>query len=243
MTFELNRSDDFQSNMETFFNPSAVAIVGISPSENRATLAYRNLLEIGYEGTIFFVNPKYDIVHDKKCYASISDLPDKIDTVFISVPGNLVVPILEEASQKGAKSGVVISSGFGEGKKGDEKRKNDLIEFCRKNDFLVCGPNCLGLFSLPNKYYAYGYFNPENVSEGNVGGVFQSGGLMHAVAIELGQRGVGLSTFISSGNETTVNSSDYLMYLAKDKHTKVILMFLEGINDPKKLIEAAQEAQ
>jgi len=243
MVNEFNRLTNFQSNMNSFFNPSSIAIVGISPSENRATLAYRNLIEIGFDGKIYFVNLKYGKVHGKTCYNTITDLPDNIDTVFVSVPGNLVVSILEEAYQKGAKSGVVISSGFGEGKKGDEDRKNKLVEFSEKNNFLICGPNCLGLFSVPNQFSAYGYFRPEKLSEGNVGGVFQSGGLMHAIAVELGQRGIGLSTFISSGNEAIVNSSDYLMYLAKDQYTKVILMFLEGINNPNKLIEAAQEAK
>lgn len=236
-------NNSIQSNMDTFFNPSSVAIVGISPSDNRATLAYRNLLKIGYEGDIYFVNPKYDSVHGKTCYSSVSDLPNTIDTLFVSVPGDLVVSILKEASQKGAKSGVVISSGFGEGEKGDEARKNDLVNFTRENDFLVCGPNCLGLFSISHSYSAYGYFFSDNLFKGNVGGVFQSGGLMHAISAELGERGVGLSTFISSGNETSVNSSDYLLYLAKDQHTKVILMFLEGINDPQKLLEAAEEAK
>lgn len=241
MEMEMNKS--IQSNINTFFNPSSVAIVGISPSENRATLAYRNLLEIEYSGEIYFVNPKYDEVHGKKCYRSISELPQEIETVYVSVPGNLVVTILKEASQKGAKSGVVISSGFGEGTRGDEQRKEELISFSKENNFAVCGPNCLGLFSIPNKYSAYGYFFPDQVKSGNVGGVFQSGGLMHAIAVELGERGVGLSTFISSGNEITVNSSDFLLYLAQDEHTKVILMFLEGINDPDKLIEAARVAK
>lgn len=240
----VNKKYDFiQNNIDTLLNPSAVAIVGISPSENRATLAYRNLLNVGFKGRIFFVNPKYHEVHGKKCYRSIKELPDEIDTVYVSVPGDLVVSILEEANEKGAKSGVVISSGFGEGKQGDEDRKEKLIEFSNKYNFSVCGPNCLGLFSIPNEYSAYGYFFPSKFSKGNVGGVFQSGGLMHAIAAELGERGVGLSTFISSGNETTVNSSDYLMYLAKDKDTKVVLMFMEGINDPDKLMEAAKEAK
>src|SRR5690625_40929 len=232
-----------QAGMESMLNPASVAIVGISPSENRATLAYRNLIEIGFSGDVYFVNPKYDEVHNKKCYPTIKDIPSEIDTVFISVPGEFVLSILEDSVEKGARSAVVISSGFGEGKESDNVNRTNLETFCSENDFYVCGPNCLGLFNVPDQYSAYGYFSPENLKDGNIGGVFQSGGLMHAIALELCQRGAGVSSFISSGNEISVNSSDYLMYLANDAHTKVILMFMEGIKDPQKFIEAAKVAR
>ena len=228
--------------IESLFAPKAVAIVGVSPNNNRSTLAYKNLVKMGYDGEVYFVNPKYDEVHGKKCYKTIRDIPAKIDSVFVSIPGDYVLPTLEEAYEKGAQSAVVISSGFGEGEGVGDNKKQELINFGKEKDFAVCGPNCLGLISTPNKYSGYGFYFPPHFKKGNVGGVFQSGGLMHAIAGELSSRGVGLSTIVSSGNETVTDSSEYIEYLAKDPNTDVIVCFIEGIKNPENFLKASDLA-
>src|SRR5699024_6844701 len=124
----------------------------------------------------------------------------------------------------------------------NKNKKQELTQFSNENDFAICGPNCIGLISLPNKYSGYGFFFPDNLKEGNVGAVFQSGGLMHAIGGELSSRGVGMSTMISSGNETVTDSSEYIEYLAKDNNTDVIVCFIEGIKNPKKFLKATELA-
>ena len=84
--------------IESLFAPKAVAIVGVSPNNNRSTLAYKNLVKMGYDGEVYFVNPKYDEVHGKKCYKTIRDIPAKIDSVFVSIPGDYVWPTLVQSS-------------------------------------------------------------------------------------------------------------------------------------------------
>ncbi|SFE53401.1 acetate--CoA ligase family protein [Alteribacillus iranensis] len=229
-------------DLDSMFKPRAVAIIGVSPKENRATLAYRNLQELGYEGEIYFVNPKYESVHGKPCYPTVDDIPGSIQSIYISIPGDHVLPTLEAAKRKGASSAVVISSGFGEGGGAGQDKAEELARFSEENNFAVCGPNCLGLINASHRFSSYGFFFPDGFQRGNVGGVFQSGGLMHAIAGELSQRGVGLSSIVSSGNETVVNSSHYLEYLANDPNTDVIIGFLEGIKDPERFVKAAEAA-
>ncbi|MEH7014129.1 acetate--CoA ligase family protein [Neobacillus niacini] len=229
-------------NLDMLFKPKSIALVGISPKSNRATLAYQNLKEIGYTGEIYFVNAKYTEVHGQKCYSSMSEIPEKIDSVYVSIPSDHVLSTLKEAIAKGAKGAVVISSGFGEGEGAGKEKSEELIHFANDNGLAVAGPNCLGLISSANNFSAYGFFFPEGLKKGNVGGVFQSGGLMHAIAGELGNRGVGISTIVSSGNEMIVNSSHYIEYLANDPNTDVIMAFIEGIKDPERFIKAADIA-
>ncbi|NWQ43412.1 acetate--CoA ligase family protein [Bacillus sp. EB106-08-02-XG196] len=229
-------------NLDMLFKPKSIAIVGISPNKNRATLAYENLKEIGYTGKIYFVNAKYTEVHGQTCYPSIGSLPETIDSVYISIPSDHVLSTLKEASAKGAKGAVVISSGFGEGEGAGKEKSEELIQFATYNNLAVAGPNCLGLISSANHFSAYGFFFPEGLKKGNIGGVFQSGGLMHAIAGELGTRGAGISTLISSGNEMVVNSSHYIEYLANDPSTDVIMAFIEGIKDPDRFKRAAEIA-
>ncbi|WP_240374416.1 acetate--CoA ligase family protein [Bacillus piscicola] len=229
-------------DLDTLFKPDSIAIIGISPKENRATLAYRNLINLGYKGDIYFVNPKYDTVHGKTCYPTISDIPSTINSIYVSIPGDHVIPALEQAKLKGATSAVVISSGFGEGEGAGKEKSDQLVRFSKENNFAVCGPNCLGLINASYSFSSYGFFFPDEFLKGNVGGVFQSGGLMHAIAGELSQRGVGMSSIVSSGNETVVNSSHYLEYLANDPDTDVIIGFLEGIKDPDRFVKAAEIA-
>jgi acetate---CoA ligase (ADP-forming) len=229
-------------NLEMLFKPKSIALVGISPRNNRATLAYKNLVEMGYKGDIYFVNAKYKEVHGQTCYSSISEIPGEIDAVYVSIPGDYVLSTLKEAVSKGAKGAVVISSGFGEGEGIGKEKTEELVRFSNESGLAVVGPNCLGLISSANNFSAYGFFFPEGLKKGNVGGVFQSGGLMHAIAGELGSRGVGISTFVSSGNEMVLNSGHYIEYLAKDPNTDVIMAFIEGIKDPEKFIKAAEIA-
>ncbi len=229
-------------DLTKLFNPRSLAIVGISPKKNRATLAYENLIELGYDGDIYFVNGKYDEVHGKKCYKRILEIPAEIDAVYVSIPGEFVLPTLEEAVQKGAKGAVVISSGFGEGEGVGKEKTAALKKLALDNDLAVCGPNCLGLINPTNNFSAYGFFPPKGLKKGRVSGVFQSGGLMHAIAGELGLRGVGMSKLVSSGNETVINSSHYLEYFANDPDTDVIIAFIEGIQDPDRFIKAAKIA-
>ncbi|NEU30974.1 acetate--CoA ligase family protein [bacterium LRH843] len=231
-----------QYDLNMLFNPKSVAIVGISPNNNRSTLAYNNLMELGYQGDVYFINGKYTEVHGQKCYSSILEIPDQIDAVFISIPGDYVLPTLEDAVKKGAKGAVVISSGFGEGEGTGVEKSTQLLKLANENNLAICGPNCLGLVSPANDFSSYGFFFPEGMKKGKVGGVFQSGGLMHAIAGELGLRGVGLSKIVSSGNETIINSSHYIEYLANDPDTDIIMAFIEGIKDPARFVRAAEIA-
>ncbi len=238
----MTKISDPHYDLTKLFNPQSIAIVGISPNKNRATLAYDNLIDLGYKGKIYFVNGKYSEVHGRKCYTTLADIPEQIDAVYISIPSEFVLPTLEDAVKKGAKGAVVISSGFGEGEGAGSEKTAALKQLASENRLAICGPNCLGLMSPAHQFSAYGFFPPKGLKKGRVSGVFQSGGLMHAIAGELGLRGVGLSKIVSSGNETVINSSHYIEYLANDPDTDVIMAFIEGIKDPERFMRAAKIA-
>src|SRR5699024_12719128 len=99
-----------KTKMDSLLAPTSVAIVGVSPNNNRSTLAYENLMDVGFEGEVYFVNPKYNEINGKECYPSIDDIPANIDTIFVGIPSEYVLDTLKQAKQKGAKSAVIIYS-------------------------------------------------------------------------------------------------------------------------------------
>jgi acetate---CoA ligase (ADP-forming) len=228
-------------DLSPLLSPRSVAVVGASQKGGRATGAVRNLLELGYAGGIYPVNPKYNTVLDLPCYPSLGTIPEQVDLVAMGVPSEHTLPILEEARRKGVRAAVIFASGYGEAGGAGRKRQAELEAFAARSNMLICGPNCLGVLNFHERAAGYSSTSPKEVLTGDVAVVSQSGTIIVALVRSL--RGIGFSYLISSGNEATLTSSDYLRYLVDDPNTKVLAAFLEGINRPEKFIEAAEAAR
>lgn len=226
-------------DLKTFFNPQSVAVVGASGEPGKiGNIIAKNLLELGYQGQVFLVNPNHQKLLEKRCYKSLLEIKEKIDLAIVAIPAELVVPVISESAGK-VKNFVVISSGFSETGEEGIKREKELKKIAQSQNLNILGPNCLGLI-IPrlklNASFASGM--PE---EGKIALISQSGALAVGLMDMAEKRGMRFSKIISVGNKMELSETELLKYLGQDKDTGVIGIYLEGIKDGTQFIKIAQE--
>jgi acetyltransferase len=236
MTFELS----------PLLNPASVAIVGVSENQSRiGGRLFKYLTKHGYGGSLALVNPKYQQLNGVSCYPSISQIPHPIDCALIAVPEKHVFSVLNQCADRDVKAAVIFSSGFAEMGNTGKKAQNQLKELARTKDLRICGPNCIGLINFSN-HIALSFsqlLEMDTLRPGNIGFISQSGALGGSLVNRAQDNGIGLSYFISSGNEADLEVSDYIKHLVlHDENTKVIAAVIEGFKDGAKFIEAAELA-
>lgn len=224
-------------DLNIFFNPKSIAIVGASEEEGKVgNVLAKNLLNLGYAGEVFLVNPKHEEMLGQKCYKSLAEIEKEVDSAIVAVPAAAVGAVIKEGSNK-TKNFVVISAGFSEIGKEGKAREEDLGKIAEENNLNILGPNCLG-FIIPslklNASFAGGM--PE---EGNIALVSQSGALAVGLMDGAKEASLKFSGIFSIGNKMQIGENEMLEYLANDEKTKAIGMYLEGIKDGKKFMEAA----
>jgi len=220
----------------------SVAIVGASPKGNWPTLIFENLKQSGYTGKVYPVNPNYPELWGVPCYPKLSVLPEPAEHLVLLVPTKAVLSTLEEGSALGAKAATIYSAGFGEGDdpQGKERGKA-LSELCDRTGLVCCGPNCMGTTSVREGLWTYSMKLPL-LRPGPVGLIFQSGGSLGNWMKGAGERGIGFSYAISSGNEVSLDLVDYLSFLIDDPETRLVLLFVEGIRRPEAFMRVAAGA-
>lgn len=229
--------------LDTFFKPNSVAIVGASRSEEKVGhVILRRMIEIGFQGKLYPVNPSAEEILNLKCYPSLSQIPDRVDLVVVAVRAEATPEVVEEAAEKGAKGALVISGGFSE--VGNSELEGKLIETARRYGIRVIGPNCLGIFDPRNKVDTL--FLPERVvprpEEGGVAVLTQSGSLGSTVLTMMRKEGIGISKFVSYGNRADVDEGELIEYLMDDEDTRVIAAYVESVSDGRKLMESIRRA-
>lgn len=220
----------------------SVAIVGASPKGRWPMGIYRNLKSAQYKGKIFLINPNYDKIADDPCYPNLAALPEVPEHLLMLIPTKAVLGTLEEATKLGTKAATIYSAGFGEGDDPiGKERAQTMKELCERTGLVVCGPNCMGSFSLPDGLWSFPTPVPL-LKQGPVGLIFQSGGSLGNWIKGAAERGIGFSYAVSSGNEVSLDLVDYLSFLVDDSQTKVILLMVEGIRRPQEFAEVAARA-
>ncbi len=224
--------------LKSLFYPSAIAVVGASRAPSK--IGHRilcNVLKYGYKGKIYPINPAAEEIMGLKCYPTISTVPDKVDVVVISVPAQRVIDVIEDAGKVGVKFAVVIASGFKE--VGNVELEKKLVETARKYGMRVLGPNIFGYVYVPQKLNAS--FGPRDIIPGNIAFITQSGALGIALMGYTISEKIGVSAIVSIGNKSDLNDADFLEFFNKDPNTKVILIYMEGVQDGKRFMEAASK--
>ncbi len=229
--------------LDIFFKPRSVAVVGASRNPERVGhVILKRLVEIGFPGKIYPINPKADEILGLKCYSKVSEVPENVDLAVIALRADLTPSALEEAAKKGAKGAIVVSGGFSE--IGNEHLERELLEVARKYGVRVIGPNCLGVFDPKDKIDTL--FLPEEViprpRPGEVSIITQSGSLGSTLLTMIRKEGRGISKFVSYGNRLDVDEGDLILYLAEDDDTKVIAAYIEGVADGRKFMDAIEMA-
>lgn len=242
--------------LDAFFNPRSVAVVGATKKINKAGhVIFKNFVENKrrgvFKGEIYPVNPHEDYILGFQCYARLTKIPGELELVVIVVPAEIVPEIMEDATAKRVKAAVIISSGFGE--IGNHELERKVVEIAKKAGIRVLGPNCLGVYD--SKTGVDMLFLPETKilttgeevvatprpMRGNIAIVTQSGAFGVAALDYLAGRQIGVSKFVSFGNKSDVDEAEMLHYLYYDEETKVILLYVEDIKNGRAFIEAASK--
>ena len=216
--------------------PASIAVIGASRTVG--TIGYglfRNLLDGGFTGPLYPVNPKAVEIEGVRAYASIADVPGTIDLALIAVPAPAVLQVARECAEKGVLGLVVISAGFSEVAGGDGgSQQDELVALARRNGMRIIGPNCMGVVNTNPSVRMNGTFAPFVPPPGRVGFASQSGGLGIGLLARAQDLGLGISTFVSMGNKADVSGNDLLQYWEEDPDTDVVLLYLESFGNPRK---------
>jgi acetyl coenzyme A synthetase (ADP forming)-like protein len=228
--------------LDFVFKPKSVAIVGASATPNKiGNILVKNFLDGKFPGKIYPVNPKYGEVLGLTCYPNVSSIRGKVDCAVIVTPARTVPTVLADCAVKNVGGVVLITSGFEE--VGQNDLANEVKRIAETAGMPVVGPNCLGVFNPYTKVdtlflpmYKLGRPRP-----GNIAFVTQSGAVGSTVTDLAAYYGVGFSKFISYGNGTVLDESDYLEYLMHDDETQIIVLYMEGVKDGRKLLETMKK--
>jgi len=228
--------------VENLLSSRSVAIVGASTKGRWPSGIYRNLKAAKFPGNIYLINPNYTEIFGDKCYPNLAALPEVPEHLLMLIPTRAVLSTLEEATKLGTKAATIYSAGFGEGDdpKGKE-RAQAMKQLCERTGLVICGPNCMGSFSLPEGLWTFPTPVPL-LKKGPVGLIFQSGGSLGNWVKGATERGICFSYAVSSGNEVSLDLVDYLSFLVDDPDTKVITLMVEGVRRPQEFMAVATQA-
>jgi acyl-CoA synthetase (NDP forming)/GNAT superfamily N-acetyltransferase len=221
--------------------PSSVAVVGASTDDGKIGNALlRHLLEYGFAGPVYPVNPGARHVRGVPAYADIESIPDDVDLAVLAVPADEVAGVVEACRRKRVRGLVVVSGGFGESGPAGREAERQLVAAARASGMRVVGPNCLGIVNTDPEVKLNASLAPMIPGRGRVGFFAQSGSLGVALLERARSRKLGLSTFVSAGNRADVSGNDLLQYWATDPATEVVLLHLESFGNPRKFARLAR---
>ena len=227
-------------DLNKMFKPESVAVIGASNTPGKVGyIIVDNLINDGFEGAIYPINPKGGEILGKKAYANIKDVPEKVDLAIITIPSTLVNTAVEECGEIGVENMVVITAGFKE--VGDEgaKLEQELTALGKKYGINIIGPNSLGITDSHTPLN--GSFSQMMPPTGNMAFISQSGAMMVAIIDWSVTSGIGFSKVISLGNKAGVNEIELLQYLADDDETNVIICYLESISEDEDFVRTMRE--
>lgn len=226
--------------LETFFNPASVAVVGVSSDPKKlGSVIFQNLLDAGFKGNLYGVNPKAagEELYGKPCVASVRDIKESLDLVVVVVPAKFTMPVIDDAIANGTKNISIITAGFGE--VGNHELEDEIARKCIENGINLLGPNCLGhisTFDNLNASFADGF--PDR---GNVAFVSQSGAYCSAILDWAREKGIGFSHFISIGNKAVLGEDKLLEALQHDPNTTAFVFYLESLKNGKMFLDVIKE--
>ena len=235
--------DKLKANMDSLFNPKSVAVIGAS--ENSGKLGFhvmKSLTKGGFAGKIIPVNPGTAEIMGIKVSTSISDYDGQVDLAIVVLPAKLIPGVFRECADKGVKGIVLITAGF---KEIDDPAGADLHEeiaaIANKAGIPVIGPNTFGMINFHSNLNAS--FTPEFscLQKGSICLVSQSGGISHLLGFMAMRADVGFSKIVGLGNRLNVDFAQMLEYLMNDSDTKIIVLYIEGVDQPRDLIESAKK--
>ena len=223
------------AELDVAFHPNAIAVIGASDDPGSPSYSFTHcLLEYGYPGRIYPVNPNRQSIFGLKAYPNLSGIPESVDYAICCLPAAKIPALLDECPRRGVKFVHIFSARLSEtGNRKAKELETAILEKARKLNIRLIGPNCMGIYH-PRQGIAFNDDVPKEAGE--VGGLFQSGGLCTLFARYGGLQGLRFSKLISYGNALDLDECDFLDYLAHDDETKVIACYIEGVKDGRRFI-------
>jgi acyl-CoA synthetase (NDP forming) len=229
--------------LERIFNPRSVAVVGASASPDKVGyMCVGNLLELGFEGKIYPVNPGLAQLFGLKAYPSVSAIPGEVDLAMVVIPAELTLAAVEDCIAKGVRGVILVSGGFKEvGTKIGAKLQAKLRDIADKGGIKIIGPNTLGFVNPRAKLNASFQYTLSLSRPGNVAVAAQSGGATIYTVHALTNQNVGVSKAVGLGNRCNLDFDELVSYFGQDDNTDVIALYIEGLDEPRRLLDAARK--
>lgn len=227
-------------SLEKLFCPDSIAVIGAAREKGKVgRTILDNIIDFGYKGKIFPINPKADEINGIKCYKSILDVPQDVDLAVIVIPSKYVAPVIEECGKKNVKSAIIISAGFKEIGPEGAKLEDELLKIAKKYGIRILGPNCVGIANYACKLNAT--FALGKPSDGEIAFMSQSGALITAIMDWATTQEIPMSKYVSLGNKSDIAEKDLFEFWADDPSCKVISAYIEGITDGRQFIDMASK--
>lgn len=227
--------------LDCLFTPRAIAVFGASlRPESVGTRLFQNIINGGFTGPVFPVNPKYENLNDSTCYPSIRAIGKPVDLAVIATPAATVSEIIHQCGEHGVHAAIIVSAGFEDAPGEAGVCRRALLADARRYGIRILGPNCLGLIRPRHNLNAT--FSKNNALTGNLAMVSQSGALCTAILDWATVRNIGFSAIVSLGNVLDIDFGDILDYLALDPNTESILLYIEGIRDARRFMSGLRIA-
>ncbi len=228
--------DEILTAMTRIMKPRAVAVIGASNEDGKiGNSVMKNLVNGGYQGDIYPINPKGGEVLGLKAFPSITDVPGDVDVAVFAVPAKFVGGALEQCGQKGVAGAILIPSGFAE--TGEHELQDEVVAIAKKNNVRILGPNIYGYYYLPENLCAT-FCTPYDV-KGSVALSSQSGGIGMAILGFSRSSRMGVSAIVGVGNKADIDEDDLLTFFEQDDNTNLIAMHLEDLKDGRAFAETA----
>jgi acetyl coenzyme A synthetase (ADP forming)-like protein len=229
--------EEILASMNRLMKPRAVAVIGASNEDGKiGNSVMKNLVNGGFAGEIYPINPKADQVLGRKAYRSIADVPGEVDVAVFAVPAKFVPQALREVGEKRVPNAVLIPSGFAE--TGNVEGQKEIVAIGREYGVRLLGPNIYGYYYTPSRLCAT-FCTPYDVT-GGVALSSQSGGIGMAILGFSRTTKMGVSAIVGLGNKSDLDEDDLLTYFEQDDNTKVVAMHLEDLKDGRAFVEAAR---
>ncbi len=224
------------SAMRRIMNPRAVAVIGASDGEGKiGNSVMKNIINGGYAGALYPINPRADEILGRQCYKSVKDIPDDVDVAIFAVPAKFCAAAMTEVGEKGIPGAVMIPSGFAE--VGEKEMQEELLAEARKYNVRVMGPNIYGFYYTPANLCAT-FCTPYDV-KGPVALSSQSGGVGTSIIGFSRSTRLGVSAIVGLGNKSDLDEDDLLTYFEQDDNTQVVAMHAEDLKDGRSFYEVA----
>jgi acetyltransferase len=226
--------------LQSLFEPKSVAVIGASTKElSIGNRIVKNLVDFGFRGPIYPINPKADEIRGIKAYPSILEAPPDIDVVHIIIPSRFVPQTVEDCGKRGVKNIIINSGGFTETGSEGEALERDFLERARNYGIRVFGPNCQGIINTDPEVRAYCNFTFTKPEPGFISIVALSGGVAEVIHQAFSEMGIGTRLYASNGNACDVSIPEIIEYYGNDEKTRVIVLYVEGLKEPRAFMEVA----